>query len=99
MATLGRIMDFQASRPSSRKATLLSAPIIKGWAAVAGTNTLSRHHRPGTSSIRAAGSMKASGAGNKAIVYGWSQGGGATIAAASLPDYIARQGTASDNIQ
>jgi pimeloyl-ACP methyl ester carboxylesterase len=50
-------------------------------------------------SIRAVSSMKASGAGNKAIVYGWSQGGGATIAAASLPDYIARQGTASDNIQ
>jgi pimeloyl-ACP methyl ester carboxylesterase len=50
-------------------------------------------------SIRAASSMKASGAGKKAIVYGWSQGGGATIAAASLPDYIARQGTASDNIQ
>ncbi len=50
-------------------------------------------------SIRAASSMKASGAGNKAIVYGWSQGGGATIAAASLPDYIARQGTASDDIQ
>ena len=49
-------------------------------------------------SIRAAGSMKASGAGHKAIIYGWSQGGGATIAAASLPDYIARQGTASDNI-
>ena len=49
-------------------------------------------------SIRAASSMKASGAGNKAIIYGWSQGGGATIAAASLPDYIARQGTASDNI-
>ena len=43
--------------------------------------------------------MKDSGAGMKAIVYGWSQGGGATIAAASLPDYIARQGTASDNIQ
>jgi len=50
-------------------------------------------------SIRAASSMKASGAGKKAIVYGWSQGGGATIAAASLPDYIARQGTASDNIR
>ena len=31
-------------------------------------------------SIRAASSMKASGAGNKAIIYGWSQGGGATIA-------------------
>ena len=50
-------------------------------------------------SIRAARSMKASGAGKKAIVYGWSQGGGATLAAASLPDYIARQGTAADNIQ
>jgi pimeloyl-ACP methyl ester carboxylesterase len=50
-------------------------------------------------SVRAASSMKASGAGNKAIVYGWSQGGGATIAAASLPDYIARRGTASDDIQ
>jgi pimeloyl-ACP methyl ester carboxylesterase len=50
-------------------------------------------------SIRAASSMKASGAGRKAIVYGWSQGGGATLAAASLPDYIARQGTAADNIQ
>jgi pimeloyl-ACP methyl ester carboxylesterase len=49
-------------------------------------------------SIRAASSMKSSGAGKKAIVYGWSQGGGATIAAASLPDYIAQQGTASDNI-
>jgi pimeloyl-ACP methyl ester carboxylesterase len=43
--------------------------------------------------------MKTSGAGKKAIVYGWSQGGGATLAAASLPDDIARQGTASDNIQ
>jgi pimeloyl-ACP methyl ester carboxylesterase len=50
-------------------------------------------------SIRAASSMKTSGAGKKAIVYGWSQGGGATLAAASLPDDIARQGTASDNIQ
>ncbi len=50
-------------------------------------------------SIRAASSMKASGAGKKAVIYGWSQGGGATIAAASLPDYIAKQGTASDNIQ
>lgn len=50
-------------------------------------------------SIRAASSMKAGGAGNRAIVYGWSQGGGATLAAASLPGYIARHGTASDNIQ
>lgn len=42
--------------------------------------------------IRAVSSLKASGAGRKAIVYGWSQGGGATIAAASLPEYIALTG-------
>jgi pimeloyl-ACP methyl ester carboxylesterase len=46
-------------------------------------------------SIRAVSSMKASGAGGKAIVYGWSQGGGATIAAASLPDYIALKGASA----
>jgi pimeloyl-ACP methyl ester carboxylesterase len=50
-------------------------------------------------SIRAVSSMKASGAGKKVIVYGWSQGGGATIAAASLLEYIDRRDTASDNIQ
>ncbi len=50
-------------------------------------------------SIRAVSSMKASGAGKKAIVYGWSQGGGATLAAASLPAYIGQQNTAADNIQ
>ncbi len=48
--------------------------------------------------IRAAGAMKLSGASRKALVYGWSQGGGATIAAASLGDYIARKGTAFDGI-
>ena len=50
-------------------------------------------------SVRAAGVLAASGAGKKAIVYGWSQGGGATIAAASLTDYVARKGTVSDGIQ
>lgn len=50
-------------------------------------------------SARAASSMKEVGAGKKTLVYGWSQGGGATIAAASLPDYQALQGTAADNLQ
>ena len=50
-------------------------------------------------SARAASSMRESGAGKRTIVYGWSQGGGATIAAASLPDYQALQGTAADNLQ
>jgi pimeloyl-ACP methyl ester carboxylesterase len=47
---------------------------------------------------RAAGSMKEAGANKKAIVYGWSQGGGATIAAASMPDYIQQKGTAFDGL-
>jgi len=50
-------------------------------------------------SVRAAGSMKETGAGRKAVVYGWSQGGGATLGAASLTDYIARKGTALDEVE
>lgn len=49
-------------------------------------------------SVRAVGSMGLSGAGKKAAVYGWSQGGGATIAAASLGDYIGQSGTAFDGV-
>ena len=62
--------------------------------AVAATNG-----RDVINSARAASSMKETGAGKKTIVYGWSQGGGATIAAASLTDYQAKQGTASDNLE
>lgn len=61
--------------------------------AVAGTQA-----RDTINAIRAAGSLGLSGADRRAIVYGWSQGGGATIAAASMPDYIARRGTAFDGI-
>ena len=62
--------------------------------AVAGTNG-----RDVINSARAASSMKEAGAGKKTIVYGWSQGGGATIAAASMPAYQALQGTAADDLQ
>lgn len=62
--------------------------------AVAGTNG-----RDVVNSARAASSMTEVGAGKKTVIYGWSQGGGATIAAASLPDYLAQQGTAADNLQ
>lgn len=62
--------------------------------AVAATNG-----RDVINSARAASSMKELGAGKKTIVYGWSQGGGATIAAASMVDYQAKQGTAADNLQ
>ena len=62
--------------------------------AVAGTNG-----RDVINSARAASSMTEVGAGKKTVIYGWSQGGGATIAAASLPDYQSQQGTAADNLQ
>jgi pimeloyl-ACP methyl ester carboxylesterase len=50
-------------------------------------------------SARAASAFKEVGAGKKVIAYGWSQGGGAVIAAASLPDYQGLKGTAADDLQ
>lgn len=50
-------------------------------------------------SIRAVGSMGLSGSNKKAVIYGWSQGGGSVIAAASLPRYINRTQTAFDGIE
>ncbi|QQR46056.1 hypothetical protein JKA73_08010 [Myxococcus xanthus] len=55
--------------------------------------------RDAINAIRAAGYMKEVGAGKKAIIYGWSQGGGTTIAAASSGDYINKTGTAFDGIE
>jgi pimeloyl-ACP methyl ester carboxylesterase len=55
--------------------------------------------RDAINAIRAAGAVKETGAGKKALVYGWSQGGGTTIAAASSGDYIAQKGTAFDDIE
>jgi len=47
---------------------------------------------------RAAISIKEAGAGKKTLVYGWSQGGGAAIALAGMPEYIKQTGTVADNI-
>lgn len=55
--------------------------------------------RDAIDAIRAAGAMKATGAGRKAVIYGWSQGAAAAIAAVSNPDYLARKGTAFDGIE
>lgn len=48
---------------------------------------------------RAAGAIKETGANKKALIYGWSQGGGATIAAAGLTNYIRQTGTAFDQLE
>jgi pimeloyl-ACP methyl ester carboxylesterase len=50
-------------------------------------------------SIRAVGSMGLSGSNKKAVIYGWSQGGGSVVAAASLGDYINQKKTAFDGIE
>lgn len=49
-------------------------------------------------SVRAVASMGLSGGAGKAVAYGWSQGGGAVLGAASLKDYIARTATAFDGV-
>lgn len=50
-------------------------------------------------SIRAVTQLKEAGAGTKAIIYGWSQGGGATIAAAGLKDYVHATDAVTNNFE
>lgn len=50
-------------------------------------------------SVRAVGSLKLSGGAKKAVAYGWSQGGGAVLGAASMGGYIGSTGTAFDGVQ
>ena len=49
-------------------------------------------------SIRAAGDLKETGAGKKALIYGWSQGGATVLTAASSGAYVSQKGTAFDDI-
>lgn len=49
-------------------------------------------------SIRAAGDLKETGAGKKAVIYGWSQGGATVLNAASSSAYVSQKGTAFDGI-
>ena len=48
--------------------------------------------------VRAAYDLKETGANKKTVLYGWSQGGGAILAAAGLSDYINQTGTAADSL-
>jgi pimeloyl-ACP methyl ester carboxylesterase len=54
--------------------------------------------RDAIDAIRAVGAMGLAGRNKKAVIYGWSQGGGATVAAASLPAYLSQTGTAYDEV-
>lgn len=50
-------------------------------------------------SIRAVGDLKEAGAGKKAVIYGWSQGGATVLTAASSGAYVSQKGTAFDDIE
>ncbi|MFJ1269921.1 alpha/beta fold hydrolase [Legionella lytica] len=50
-------------------------------------------------SIRAATQLQEAQAGARAIVYGWSQGGGATLAAAGLRNYLEGNDSVNDKIK
>ena len=54
--------------------------------------------RDAINAARAVGAMGLSGGAGRAAVFGWSQGGGAVLGAASLSDYIAQTGTAFDGL-
>lgn len=54
--------------------------------------------RDAINAARALATMKEIGAGDKVVGIGWSQGGGATIAAAGQPAYIGQKGTARDGL-
>jgi hypothetical protein len=61
-------------------------------------NNAATNARDLINAARAAGSMGLTGGNKKAVANGWSQGGGAVLAAASLKDYIAAKGTAFDGV-
>lgn len=50
-------------------------------------------------SIRAATQLQEAQAGTKAIVYGWSQGGGATLAVAGMQNYLEHQDSVNNKIK
>ncbi len=55
--------------------------------------------RDAINAARAVASMGLSGGAKKAAIFGWSQGGGAVLGAASLADYIGQTGTAADGVE
>ncbi len=50
-------------------------------------------------SIRAVGALGLAGSNKRAVIYGWSQGGGTTLAAAASGDYLAAKGTVYDGVE
>ncbi len=55
--------------------------------------------RDAINAIRAAGAIKETGAGKKALLYGWSEGGYSVLSAGGSINYLAKKGTAFDGIE
>ena len=55
--------------------------------------------RDAINAIRAAGSVKSLGANKQALIYGWSQGGYATLSAAGASEYLNQTDTAFDGVK
>lgn len=55
--------------------------------------------RDAINAIRAAGAVKETGAGKKALLYGWSEGGYSVLSAGGSKEYLAKKGTAYDGIE
>jgi hypothetical protein len=55
--------------------------------------------RDAINAIRAAGAVKETGAGKKALLYGWSEGGYSVLSAGGSKDYLAQNGTAFDGVE
>ena len=55
--------------------------------------------RDAINAIRAAGAIKETGAGKKALLYGWSQGGYSVLSAGGSSAYLTQKGTAFDGIE
>ena len=55
--------------------------------------------RDAINAIRAAGAIKETSAGKKALLYGWSEGGYSVLSAGGSPDYLTKKGTAFDGIE
>jgi len=54
--------------------------------------------RDAINAIRAAGSFRETGAGKKALLYGWSEGGYSVLSAGGSKDYLDKSGSAYDGI-
>ncbi|MEB3297126.1 MAG: lipase family protein [Cyanobacteriota bacterium] len=83
---------YVSSDPAGRRGVVIVATDYQGLGGP-GKHNYAQPISNGTdviNALRAARDFKPAAAGEQAVVYGWSQGGGSTLGAASLKDYLQR---------